>query len=148
MAWRISLILLGLSESNDVTPTNTARGDAMKSYSVRKKLRTPVRCQFCYFCDGTIANGIVWDLSETGWRSTGEHSVPVGTESTVYITLHEGKRSYNILIDAAVVRWSDGRVAGWEIIRVDEANRARLNEFVEQLKPVEQTLEKMTGSRW
>ena len=120
----------------------------MKTYAVRKKLRTPVRCQFRYFCDGTIANGIVWDLSEIGWRSTGEHSVPVGTETAVYITLHEGKRSYNILIDAAVVRWSDGRVAGWEIVRVDEANRGRLSHFVEQLKPAEQPSEMTISSRW
>ena len=38
----------------------------MKTYAVRKKLRTPVHFQFCYFCDGTLANGIVRDLSETG----------------------------------------------------------------------------------
>jgi hypothetical protein len=113
----------------------TARRDEMmKPYAVRKKLRTPVRCQFCYFCDGTLANGIVWDLSETGWRATGERSVPVGTETTVYITLRDGKQSHNILIESAIVRWAEGRDAGWEITRMDEATRARLMDFVEQFK--------------
>ena len=106
----------------------------MKTYAVRKKLRTPVQCQFCYFAEGTLTNGIVWDLSDRGWRATGQHPVTVGTETTVYITLQKGKQSYNVLIDAAIVRWSDGREAGWEILRIDEASRARLRDFVEHFK--------------
>jgi hypothetical protein len=120
----------------------------MKTYEVRKKLRTPVHFQFCYFVDGTLANGIVWDLSETGWRATGERPVPVGTETTVYLTLHDGKRSNNIVIDAAVVRWSEGRDAGWEITRMDEASRARLADFVEQFKAADLPSETMKGARW
>jgi hypothetical protein len=107
----------------------------MKTYAVRKKLRTPVHCQCCYFSDGTLAKGIVWDLSETGWRATGERPVSVGTETTVYITLRDGKESHNIHVDSAIVRWSEGHDAGWEIIRMDEASRARLMDFVEQFKP-------------
>ncbi len=106
----------------------------MKTYAVRKKLRTPVQRQFCYFAEGTLTNGIVWDLSDRGWRATGQHPVTVGTETTVYITLQKGKQSYNVLIDAAIVRWSDGREAGWEILRMDEASRARLRDFVEHFK--------------
>ena len=106
----------------------------MKTYAVRKKLRTPVHCQICYFCDGTLANGIVWDLSETGWRATGERPIPVGTEATVYLTLCDGKRTDKILIEAAVVRWSEGRDAGWEITRMDEASRTRVTDFLEQFK--------------
>jgi hypothetical protein len=106
----------------------------MKTYAVRKKLRTPVQCQFCYFGAGTLMNGIVWDLSDTGWRATGQHPVAVGAETTVYITLQNGSQSYNVLIDAAIVRWSDGRAAGWEIVRIDEANRSRLTDFVEHFE--------------
>jgi len=108
----------------------------MKTYAIRKKLRTHVQCQFCYFCDGALANGIVWDLSEAGWRSTGEHPIPVGSETTVYITLSNGNK---ILIDTAVVRWSEGREAGWEITRIDEASRARLMDFIEQFKAADVT---------
>ncbi|OQW30489.1 MAG: hypothetical protein A4E19_09235 [Nitrospira sp. SG-bin1] len=118
----------------------------MKTYAMRKRLRTPARCQFCYFCNGTLATGIVWDLSETGWRAAGERPVCVGTESTVYITLHDGNQSHNIIVDTAVVRWSDGHVAGWEITRMDEASRARLMDFLEQLKSAVRPSEVMTGS--
>jgi hypothetical protein len=120
----------------------------MKTYAIRKRLRTPARCQFCYFCEGTLATGIVWDLSETGWRAACERPVCVGTESTVYITLHDGKQSHNLLIDAAVVRWSDGQIAGWEITRMDEASRGRLADYVEQLSSVGQLPESRTVSIW
>ncbi|MBS0156762.1 MAG: PilZ domain-containing protein [Nitrospira sp.] len=119
----------------------------MKTYTVRKKLRTSARCQLCYFCDGSLTTGIVWDLSEGGWRAAGERPVHAGTESTVYMTILEGDQPHNILIDAAVVRWSDGQIAGWEILRIDEANRTRLTHFVENLRSASPTEEILTGSR-
>lgn len=120
----------------------------MKTYAVRKQLRTPVQCHFCYFDNGTLTNGIVWDLSDTGWRATGQEPIAVGTETTVYITLQNGKQSYNVLIDAAIVRWSNGREAGWEIVRMDEANRVRLMDFVEHFRPVEHSLEATGRTHW
>jgi PilZ domain len=120
----------------------------MKTYAVRKAPRISVHCQFCYFGDGTLSNGIVWDLSETGWRATGEHPVPAGTETTVTITLSDGKRSRNILIDGAIVRWSRGLDTGWEITGMDEANRSRLMEFVEQVKMNPETMEPTDDIRW
>jgi hypothetical protein len=120
----------------------------MKTYAIRKRFRTPARCQFCYFRDGALATGIVWDLSETGWRAACERPVCVGTESTVYITLHDGTQSHNILIDAAVVRWSDGQIAGWEITRMDEASRGRLADYVEQLRSVGQPSDTRAVFRW
>jgi hypothetical protein len=137
-----------LTEDEDLNLAMKMRRDAMKTYAVRKKLRTPVHFQFCYFCDGTLANGIVWDLSETGWRATGERSVAVGTETTVYLTLSDGKRLDNLLIDAAVVRWSKGGDAGWEIIRMDEANRTRLTDFIEQFKAADLTSEPESEIHW
>lgn len=122
--------------------------DQMKTYAVRRKLRTPVQCQFCYFGDGTLTNGIVWDLSGTGWRATSQQSVAVGTETTVYITLQNGNQSYNVLIDAAIVRWSNGREAGWEILRMDEANRTRLTDFVEHFKSSDSVSENQDRTHW
>lgn len=104
-----------------------------KAYEVRKRLRAPVQCTFCYFYDGTLAKGTIWDLSETGWRATGERPVVEGTETTVYVTIPDGGESKNILVEAAVVRWAEGRDAGWEITRIDAAGRARLDQFIEQL---------------
>ncbi len=119
----------------------------MKTYTVRKTLRTSARCQLCYFCDGALATGLVWDLSEAGWRAAGERPVRAGTESTVYMTILDGDQPRNILIDAAVVRWSDGQVAGWEILRMDEANRAQLTRLVEKLRSASPAENILTGSR-
>ena len=104
-----------------------------KTYSVRKQLRTPVQCSFSYFCDGVLAKGLIRDLSESGWRATGERHLAVGTELTVYLTLPNSGESKHILIDTAVVRWSEGRDAGWEIIRMDDEARSRLDQFLEEL---------------
>ncbi len=120
----------------------------MKTYAVRRALRSSVHCQFCYFGDGTLSNGTVWDLSETGWRSTGEHPIPVGTETSVTITLSSGKHSRNILIDGAIVRWSRGRDTGWEITRMDDANRAHLMDFVDRIKMTPQAENATEDIRW
>jgi hypothetical protein len=104
-----------------------------KTYIVRKGSRAPVHCPFSYFYDGTLAKGMIWDISETGWRATGERPVVEGTETTVYVTLPDSGESRNILVEAAVVRWSEGRDSGWEITRIDEETRARLDHFLENL---------------
>ena len=108
-------------------------GQMTKTYAVRKGPRFPVHCPFCYFCDGTLAKGTIWDLSATGWRATGEQPVKAGSETTVYFTLPDGDESRTVLVDAAVVRWSEGRDAGWEITRIDKEARARLDQFLENL---------------
>lgn len=104
-----------------------------KTLTVRKKSRAPVHCPFCYFYDGTLAKGMIWDLSEKGWRATGERSVAAGAELTVYLSLPDGGESKNILVDTAVVRWSEGRDAGWEITCINEVARARLDQYLEKL---------------
>ena len=119
----------------------------MKTYTVRKTVRTSARCQLCYFCDGSLTTGIVWDLSEVGWRAAGERPVHPGPESTVYMTALEGDQPHNILIAAAVGRWADGQIAGWESLRMDESNRARLTQFVEKLRSANPTETMLTGSR-
>ena len=120
----------------------------MKTYAVRKASRASVHCQFCYFGDGTLAHGTIWDLSETGWRATGTHPIAAGTETPVTITLTNGKQSRNILIDQATVRWSAGSHTGWEIIKMDPAAREHLIDFMEHCKPTSSTSEIAEEIRW
>ena len=108
----------------------------MKTYAVRKKLRVPIRCQFHYFCDGTVANGMIWDISETGWRATGERPIPVGIETSVHLTLSVGTQSCHIVIDGAIIRWTKGRDAGWEITKIEETARQQLIDFVGYVSPL------------
>ena len=104
----------------------------MKTYAVRKKLRTPVHCQFYCVTDDMLIDGIVWDLSETGSRVTVERPIPVGLEKPIFITLQEGKDYHHLLVHSAIVRWTDGCEAGWEFLQIDELGHTRLTDFLEQ----------------
>ncbi len=104
----------------------------MKPYTVRKELRTPVQCQFYCVTDDTLIDGRVWDLSETGGRVTVERPVPVGLDKPIFLILPEGGNYQHILIHSAIVRWADGYEAGWEFMRMDEFDYARLINFLEQ----------------
>ena len=104
----------------------------MKTYTFRNQLRTSVHCQLSCFSNGAVINGIVWDLSATGWRATVARPVALGLEKSVFITLREGNNCYPIFIDAAIVRWTNGCEAGWEITRTDELTRTRLTDFLGQ----------------
>lgn len=48
------------------------------------------------------------------------------------MTLRDGKNGYPIFIDAAIVRWTNGCEAAWEITRTDELTRTRLTNFLER----------------
>ena len=104
----------------------------MKTYAVRKELRTPVHCQFYCVTDDTLLDGIVWDLSAIGGRVTVDRPVPVGFEKPIFITLREGKDCHHLLIHSAIVRWADGYEAGWEFMGIDELDHTRLTDFLEQ----------------
>ncbi len=56
-----------------------------------------------------------------------------GSEATVYLTLSDSGKSNNVPIEGAVVRWSVGHNAGWEITRIDKQSQARLNHFIQNL---------------
>jgi hypothetical protein len=102
----------------------------MKTYSVRKTLRTLVQCQCACFADGPVIDGSVWDLSATGWRATMDRPVPIGLEKSVFMTLRDRNGCLPIFIDSAIVRWSEGRQTGWEITHIDDSTYARLTEFM------------------
>ncbi|MFO0699995.1 MAG: PilZ domain-containing protein [Nitrospira sp.] len=104
----------------------------MKQYAIRDTVRTPVQCQCSCFADGGVIGGSVWDLSATGWRSTLDQPVSIGLEKSVLMTLQDGDGCHPVFIDSAIVRWSEGRHAGWEITRIDDSTQARLTAFMAQ----------------
>ena len=104
----------------------------MKAYTVRKELRTPVHCEFYCFSDGSLISGIVRELSATGWRVTVDRPVHVSLEQHVFVALHDGQDCHPLCIDSAIVRWTHGREAGWEITHINESTRTRLTTFLDQ----------------
>ena len=105
-----------------------------KPYAVREGQRISVRYPFLYHGEGFHGKGQLWELSASGWRSTGDHPVTQGMVMPVDIELpnRKGKSKY-LLIKSAIVRWSNGCDAGWEIQTMDKASRARLTRFLNQL---------------
>ncbi len=55
----------------------------MKAYLARQALRTPVQDTSSYAVEGTWTTGKVYDLLETGWRSTrfNVHPIPASQQS-------------------------------------------------------------------
>jgi hypothetical protein len=105
-----------------------------KNYAVRAGQRISVRHPFLYHGESFHGKGHLWDLSASGWRATGDHPVTQGMVMPVYIELpHDEEESKYLFIESAIVRWSSGDDAGWEIKTIDTTSRARLNRFLDQM---------------
>lgn len=108
-----------------------------KPFEIRNGPRRILRCSFIYNGDGMMGEGTLWDLSLSGWRATGNSQVTPGTEMSVYLALPDRGESKYVAIDSAIVRWSEGNEAGWEIIKMDAGSRARIKAFLEQAEDTE-----------
>jgi hypothetical protein len=113
----------------------TGEGKVTKKYAVRAAHRISTRHPFLYHGEGFHGKGRLWDLSVAGWRATGDPPVTQGMMMPVYIELppDEGESKY-LLIDSAIVRWSSGHDAGWEIQTISETSRDRLNRFLDRAR--------------
>ncbi len=106
-----------------------------KNYAVRAGQRISTRHPFLYHGEGFHGKGHIWDLSISGWRATGDHPVKPGMVMPVDIELPSDEgQSKHLLIDSAIVRWSSGRDAGWEIQTISETSKARLNRFLDRAR--------------
>ena len=104
-----------------------------KTYAVQAGQRKSVHCPFLYHGENFLGNGRVWDLSASGWRATGDYPVTPGMSMPVYLELADDGESKYLMIDSAIVRWSNGHDAGWEIQAIDTTSLARLNRFLDQV---------------
>ena len=103
-----------------------------KTYAVRAGQRISIRCPFLYHGETFHGKGHLWDLSASGWRATGDQPVTPGMSMPVYLELADGGESKYLLIDSAIVRWSNRCDAGWEIQTIDTTSLGRLNRFLDQ----------------
>lgn len=101
-----------------------------KTYTLRRSPRLSTQCTFLYFWNGNLAQGKVWDVSDTGWRATMEQALPAGSETTAYLALPDGDNSEYLVVESATLCWSAGKTAGWKVERLDKAARERLQQYV------------------
>ena len=104
------------------------------TYVVRAGHRISIHCLILYHDENFHGKGQLWDLSESGWRATGDHPVTPGMSMPVYLELDDDGESKYLLIDSAIVRWSNGRDAGWEVRKIGATPRARLIRFLDQMR--------------
>jgi len=118
---------------------NQMEGPLMnKTFHIRHGLRIALHCSFMYNGEGLVGEGSLWELSESGWRATGHDRLTPGTEMSVYLALPDKGASRYVPIDAAIVRWSNEKEAGWEITKINADSRARIKDFLEQAGDTEE----------
>jgi hypothetical protein len=97
-------------------------------FFLRPHRRFPVVCPFTYehwFHEG---EGIVWNLSPTGWRLSGTLPLQRGDVCSLRMTLPTNQA---IAVAAGIVRWVRGEEFGLETLVMDEEAQAHLRRYIQ-----------------
>ena len=99
-------------------------------FSIRPFRRFPVQCSVTYNAGPFQGQGTVWNLSNTGWRLSGDLLMRPGEPLSLTVTLPNEQR---IEIPQAVVRWSRGQEFAVENVAIERHTLARLQHFVKRM---------------
>lgn len=88
-----------------VNAMKTVRNTPRTRFVLRPYRRIPTWYSSYYMSGSVIGKGVVKNLSRTGLRVLGDHSLTPGTEVT--IRLHLGETDPPLEISNATVRWAD-----------------------------------------
>ena len=97
-------------------------------FRIRSHSRFRVDCPVYFLGSNFLGKGSLVDLSRTGTRIEGEHTVPRGTLLAVRLFLPD--REAPVRIDRASVRWCHGRDFGLQIHRISPGDSKRLGQFI------------------
>ena len=100
-------------------------------FSIRPFRRFSVQCSATYYTGPFQGQGIVWNISCTGWRLSDDLPMRPGGPLSLSVTLPNEQR---IEIPEAVVRWSRGQEFEVENLAINPGTRARLQHYVKRLK--------------
>ena len=100
------------------------------AFTIRHSRRFPVQCSVQYDAGPFRGYGIVWNLSMTGWRMSGDVPMHPGETLALTVTLPSKER---IAVSAAVVRWSRGSEFAVENVVMEPHTEARLRDYVTRL---------------
>jgi len=99
-------------------------------FSIRPHRRFPVHSAVTYNAGPLQGQGIVWNLSCTGWRLYGDLPMRPGELLSLTVTLPNEQR---IEIPETVVRWSRGQEFAVENLAMEINTHARLQHYVKRL---------------
>jgi hypothetical protein len=90
--------------------------------------RHAVKCRIEYIIADARHEGVLVDMSRRGWRAQGMQPVGNGTVMTVEILCADP--SQRIVIEEAVVRWTEGLEFGVEVTRISPESAAALSDYL------------------
>ena len=99
-------------------------------FILRPFRRFPVQCVVTYNAARFQGHGIVWNLSCTGWRLSGDLPMRPGELLSLCVTLPNEQR---IEVLEAIVRWSRHQEFGVETVKTSKHTEARLIHYVRRL---------------
>lgn len=112
-----------------MTPFHSARSESMP-FVIRPYRRFPVQCLVSYSSGPFSGVGMVWNLSLTGWRLSGDLPMREGEMLSLCVTLPNKQK---IKVPEATVRWSRGNEFAVETSRMNPRTTVRLRRYVKRL---------------
>ena len=85
-------------------------------FVLRPYRRIPTWRVLYYLCGECVGKGVVTNLSQSGMRIQGEHTVEPGLDMALRLTLADDGPT--IEIERAMVRWVDGYDFGLDFVRI------------------------------
>jgi PilZ domain len=98
-------------------------------FVLRPYHRFPVVCPVIYEHWFREGEGIVWNLSPTGWRLSGNLPLERGDVCSLKMTLPTHKQ---VSVAAGIVRWVRGEEFGLETLVMDGKAQARLGKYIKE----------------
>jgi PilZ domain len=96
--------------------TKLSHQKKVTQFVLRPFRRIPTWCVVYYLGGEFIGKGIVTNLSQSGMRVQGDHSVTPGMQIAIRVTFAENGSS--VQIERAAVRWVNGCDFGLEFMRI------------------------------
>jgi PilZ domain-containing protein len=94
----------------------TSQQKKVTQFILRPFRRIPMWCVVHYLGGEFIGKGIVTNLSQSGMRVQGDHTVTPGMQIAVRLTF--AKNGSSVQIERATVRWVNGCDFGLEFVRI------------------------------
>lgn len=98
-------------------------------FIIRPDRRFPVVIPTTYENWSQEGQGIIWNLSSTGWRLSGDLPLAIGDICSLSMTLPTNKR---IMVMAGLVRWVRGEEFGIETLVMNKKSQARLSTYIQE----------------
>ena len=100
------------------------------SFSIRPDRRFPICCPLTYHAGLREGHGLVWNLSVSVWRFSGDVPLRDGQTCPLMINVPD---QHPVFVVAVTVRWVRGQEYGVETVVVENQTQRRLEHWIKQL---------------